>query len=110
MKMVYIASPYTVGDVEENVGKQLKAADVLMNYKICPVVPLYSHFQNELYPRDYEDWMEIDIEKLRRCDALLRLPGESKGADKEVKFAKEHGIDVFYNMQDCINSLKGEKG
>jgi len=108
--MVYIASPYTVGDTAENVGKQLKTADMLMDYKICPVCPLFSHFQDERYPRDYEEWMEIDIEKLRRCDALLRLPGKSKGADREVDFARKHGIDVYYNMQDCINSLKGVKG
>ena len=32
---------------------------------------------------------------LQRCDAVLRLPGESKGADQDVAIARERGIPVY---------------
>lgn len=107
MKMVYIASPYTIGDTDANVRRQLKASNELMNHGICPVCPLLSHFQHLSFPRPYEDWMEIDIEKLRRCDALLRLPGQSEGADQEVKFAIENGIPLFFDQESLLKKIGG---
>lgn len=94
MIKVYIASPYTYGDTAKNVRAQLEAADHLMNLGHCPIVPLFSHFQNMMFPRAYEDWLKIDFEKIKMCDVLLRLPGYSPGADKEVEFAKMYGIKV----------------
>jgi len=35
-----------------------------------------------------------------RCDAILRLEGESKGADNDVRLAKERGIPVYYDVKD----------
>lgn len=32
---------------------------------------------------------------LQRCDAVLRLPGESRGADQDVAIARERGIPVY---------------
>src|ERR1700719_691765 len=32
---------------------------------------------------------------LSRCDAVLRLPGASKGADEDVRVARERGLMVF---------------
>lgn len=98
MKMIYIASPYTIGDQAENVRKQLDAANELMDMGFCPIAPLLSHFQHIMHPRPYEDWLRIDEEKLRCCDAILRLPGESKGADREEALAIKLGIPVFYNI------------
>ncbi len=37
---------------------------------------------------------------LSKCDAVLRLPGESKGADQDVKIAKERGLPVYHNIDD----------
>ncbi|MFD2055662.1 DUF4406 domain-containing protein [Mesorhizobium calcicola] len=37
---------------------------------------------------------------LERCDAVLRLPGESKGADNDVRLARERGIPVYYRLED----------
>jgi hypothetical protein len=44
-------------------------------------------------PPDY--WYEWDLHALLKCDALLRMPGISVGADREVEFARAHGIPVF---------------
>jgi hypothetical protein len=37
---------------------------------------------------------------LERCDAVLRLAGESRGADKDVAIAQERGIPVYYNLDE----------
>lgn len=94
MKRVYIASPYTNGDVAENVAVQIAAAHKLLDLKYCPVVPTLSHFMHLSRQRPYEDWMEMDFALLEMCDVLLRLPGESAGADREVARARELGIPV----------------
>ena len=37
---------------------------------------------------------------LQLCDAVLRLPGDSKGADNDVRLARERGIPVFTRIED----------
>lgn len=37
---------------------------------------------------------------LPRCDAVLRLPGDSKGADQDVAIARERGLKVFFRIED----------
>jgi hypothetical protein len=37
---------------------------------------------------------------LDKCDAILRLPGASKGADEDVRKAIEIGIPVYYSVED----------
>ena len=32
------------------------------------------------------------------CDAVLRLPGPSKGADNDVRLARERGIPVYFDI------------
>ena len=100
MLRVYIASPYTKGDMAVNVRAQMEMADKLMDMGHCPIVPLYSHFQHMFRPRPYEDWLEIDLAKLEACDVLLRLPGESAGADREVQHAGACNIPVVYSIDD----------
>lgn len=37
---------------------------------------------------------------LEKCDAVLRIPGESKGADQDVKIATERGLKVYYHLAE----------
>lgn len=37
---------------------------------------------------------------ITRCDAVLRLPGESKGADEDVRLAEELELAVYYKLED----------
>jgi hypothetical protein len=37
---------------------------------------------------------------ITRCDALLRLPGVSKGADEDLRLAKEYGIAVYTSLSE----------
>ena len=37
---------------------------------------------------------------LQHCDAVLRLPGESAGADKDVEIALERGLPVYRSIDE----------
>jgi len=37
---------------------------------------------------------------LERCDAVLRIEGPSKGADQDVRIARERGLPVYFALQD----------
>jgi hypothetical protein len=37
---------------------------------------------------------------LQHCDGVLRLPGESTGADQDVRIARERGIPVWHRLED----------
>lgn len=43
---------------------------------------------------------------LQHCDAVLRLPGESSGADTDVAIARERGIPVYTDLSE-IPALAG---
>jgi hypothetical protein len=37
---------------------------------------------------------------LHHCDAVLRLPGRSAGADQDVAIARERGLPVYHRVED----------
>lgn len=37
---------------------------------------------------------------LQHCDAVLRLPGESSGADNDVRIARERGLPVYFSLEE----------
>src|SRR5687767_6211715 len=96
MKRVYIAGPYTRGNVSANVKRALEAATRLIELGFCPFVPHLFHFLHAEHEQPYETWMALDFEWLAQCDVVLRLPGYSPGADQEVQRAGELGIPVFF--------------
>ncbi len=55
-----------------------------------------------------EIWTEVQYpvahRLLEKCDAILRIPGASKGADQDVQLAKEKGLKVYYNLDDIPNN------
>lgn len=102
MKKVFVASPYTLGDVAVNVRNSIEVGNKLMDAGFAPFLPLLSHFQHMMFPRAYEDWINVDLEWLKSCDCLLRLPGESKGADGEEALAIKLGIPVYYDLDALL--------
>ncbi len=50
----------------------------------------------------HTDWLAIDLKWVEVADAVLRLPGESKGADMETHHARLHGIPVFTDVLDVL--------
>lgn len=61
------------------------------------------HLAGSQKPGD-DVWDEIQYpvahRLLEKCDAVLRIPGESKGADNDVEIAKTKGLKVYYHIKD----------
>ena len=94
--LVYVAGPYTKPDPVENTHRMIKIADALLNLGVVPVVPHLTLFWHFLCPRSYEEWLSYDLHLMARCDAVLRVPGASNGADGEVSYALAHDLPVIY--------------
>jgi len=105
-KKVYIASPYTKGNQLENVNVQMDMYYELVQLGFLPFTPLYSHYVHERNPISYDKWMEIDYKWIDVCDYILRLPGESKGADLEIEYAKNQNKIVFYSVEELTNYIE----
>jgi len=99
---VYIAGPYTKGDVAINVRNAIEAGDELLERGFVPFIPHLTHFWHMLFPKPYEKWLQYDNQWIGSCDCLLRLPGESNGADLEVEFARKRGVPVYTSIEDLI--------
>lgn len=101
---VYIAGPYSKPYPVYNTRNAMLCWERLWNTRvITPIVPHVTMFIDLLTPRPYEDWLQFDKELLRRCDALLRLDGDSTGADEEVRLAISLGIPVFHDEAELIS-------
>jgi hypothetical protein len=110
VKIIYIASPYTIGDVAANVRVQIEAAHLILDTGHCPVVPLLSHFLHIHRQRPYQDWTEMGLAIIPRVDIVLRLPGESRGADEEVRLAVKLGIPVAHGLDELSVVLRKLEG
>lgn len=97
--LVYIAGPYSIGHKKMNVFNAMACAEKIIRKGGLPLVPHLSHYWDEKFPKAYGWWCSYDIELLKRCDYLVRLHGESKGADEEVAFAKEMGLKVYTSSE-----------
>lgn len=85
-----------------NVQRAIDVANRLLDAGLWPYVPHLSHYLHERQPRDYEAWMRLDLAVIWRMDALLRLDNPSKGADREVTFARQIGTPVFHDEAEVI--------
>lgn len=100
---VYIASPFSKGDQIINTKAQYDVFNsIITTGKLIPFAPLWATFQHFVYPLSYDEWMEWDLEWVKACDCVLRLPGESEGADIEVNTAIENGKPVFCSLEQLF--------
>jgi len=97
---VYIAGPYAKGDIAINVANAVMAGDMVLDLGHIPYVPHLTHLWHLISPHPHEEWLTLDREWLKVCDMVLRIPGESAGADQEVELAEELGIPVVYNGRE----------
>ncbi len=102
--VIYVAGPYS-SHPSKSVGAALFAAEKIWAAGGIPVVPHLTHFWELIHPHGYEEWMAYDEVLLARCDALVRIPGHSAGADREVMFACWAGMPVFSGVTNCICAL-----
>jgi len=114
--IILIAGPYRSGTNDDpelmanNLRKMEEAALPIFRAGHIPVIgewlalPLLKQ-AGSTHPGD-EAYQEISYPVSRRilakCDAILRIAGESKGADGDVQIALEQGIKVYYNLEDII--------
>lgn len=96
---VYIAGPYTSGDKSDNTLAAIEAGDRLFRLGYAPYIPHLSHFWDAVYEHEYDVWLDLCLEWVKVCDAILRLPGESPGADVECELAYGIDIPVFHSVE-----------
>lgn len=106
---VYIAGPLSKGDMMGNARDAILSGSELLSMGVIPFIPHLSVLWEMIDPHSYEDWMAYDFAWLARCDAVLRLPGESPGADREVERAKSLGKRVFTRLNDVYEWAKERK-
>lgn len=97
---LYISGPYTKGDRSENIRNAMVAGNNVMDRGWFPYIPHLTFYQDLAFPRGWDEWMELDLNFLSICHAILRLPGESKGADIEVERAQVLGLLVYNSLQE----------
>jgi hypothetical protein len=100
---VYVAGPITSsGNLTENVRHGISVGNLLLRDGVIPFVPHLSELWNYVTVVGYETWLYYDKEWIRSCDALLRLPGRSRGATREVRWANKLSIPVFYSYEELM--------
>ena len=112
--LILIAGPYRSGTnddprlMQQNLDRLESVALPLFRKGHIPMIgewvalPLI-HLAGSTQPGD-KAWEEIQYpvahRLLEKCDAVLRLEGASKGADEDVRKAKEKGLKIYYNIED----------
>lgn len=112
--LILIAGPYRSGTnddpqlIQQNLNNLESAALPIFRKGHIPIIgewvalPLI-HLAGSKQLGD-EAWQEIQYpiahRILEKCDAILRLEGASKGADEDVRIAKERSLKVYYNIED----------
>lgn len=109
MKCVYVAGPYTKGDVILNIRAAIDAASLIRSWGHAPMVPHLTAIEHLVHSRTYDHWLETDFAWVRKADCLVRISGESAGADREITEARNAGIPVFFSMAELANFLGVEE-
>ena len=105
---VYVAGPISIGDVRENIERGIRMGETLSVLGYAPFVPHYDLLwdkESVAGTLNYEVYLERDFSFITTCQALLRLDGESKGADREVAWAHAVGVPVFYTLPSLMDSV-----
>lgn len=89
MKSLYIAAPFT-SNPSGNTNAAIGVGMTLFELKLwLPFIPHSYLMWDLICPRGYEYWMDMCIGWVAECDAFLRLPGVSPGADREYDLARK---------------------
>lgn len=107
MLAVYLAGPISVGDKLDNIRRALLEGGRLRAAGYATFIP-HRDMLDQLIagPAAYEVLMAEDLEWVGRCDVLVRLPGESPGADREVARARELGRPVFHGVDEFLRAME----
>ena len=111
MIRVYIAGPYSadnVLDVLKNIGKGQQAAARVFSLGFAPFTPWHDRtFIMDNPDGDFtvEQFYLYSLVWLKVSDCMFVLPGfeESKGTLKEIEFAEQQHIPVFYSESELFD-------
>lgn len=92
--LVYVAGPIT-GVPFGCVRQATDAWAELVGLGCVPFLPQLSVLHEMVSHQDYETWLQYDFDVIRHCQALVRLPGFSSGADREMDHAASLGLPGF---------------
>ncbi len=112
--MILIAGPYRSGTgddpnkMAENLRRLEEAAWPIFQAGHIPMIgewvalPIWQTAGGkEIGDALYDEILHPTAGRLiARCDAILRLKGESKGADNDVRLANERGIPVYHDVNE----------
>lgn len=117
-RRIYIAGPISKGDLAHNISQAERAFFALLRAGLAPLCPHWSCYAGgpQLSPSGtvyalaeaqpagttHADWLGLDLAWVAVSDAVLRLPGESAGADREVEEARRHCKAVFQSVAEVI--------
>ena len=113
--MILIAGPYrsgTGGDpalIAANLARLEEAAWPIFQAGHVPMIgewvalPVLDHAHGAATAEDvlYPTAQRL----LQHCDAVLRLPGASTGADQDVAIARERGLPVYFRIEEIPGYL-----
>ena len=111
-KYIYVAGPITNGDTLLNIRKGMLVGLDLVRKGFVPFVPHNDMVQYLLDPitLTYDTMLAQDFSWIEKCDALLRIPGKSPGADREVSHAIEHGLLIINSIRQLEDANVGARG
>lgn len=103
---VYVAGPMRLM-IEKGVHDACKMADRLYANGFIPFIPQLSILWSLVTPFGSDDEiyaarLPYDFAWIDKCDALIRLPGQSHGADAECEHCGVIGKPVFTEFERLI--------
>jgi len=109
-EVVFIAGPMsTAGEPGENLSLAVNVAARLVAEGFLVIVPQLSWIMHAIAPGvSAAQWARHSLIWASRADVILRLPGESRGADAEVARAQKLGARIYYSIETLISELRRE--
>lgn len=100
---IYVAGPYAHPDPVVNTRNAILAGEEIVKKGHIPFIPHLSMLWHTVVPHEADFWYEYDLQWLPDCHALLRLPGHSLGADREVREADRLGLHIYWSTDEVPN-------
>lgn len=118
-RLIYIAGPLTKGNMANNINQATDAFLALVRAGFAPICPHWSAFSTRArYDADldmtfavasangcglaHSEWLAVDFALVTAAECVLRLRGESLGAEMETKLARACGKPVFNTVEEVI--------
>lgn len=105
-RLVYILGPHVEGDPFISLRMAVQNAEVLRNAGYTPHVPQLHMLWHMVSPREQDDFISINMDFLKMCGAVVKIPGVVNSDSPEEQLANELGIPVYESVFDYIKACK----